>query len=198
MSQIHQCLRLCEGGGGMNDRDQLIETHLNCVRWTISRFISVNEGVCGLEYDDLYQEGCIALWKAAETFDEQQGAQFHSYAISVIRNHLLDYCRRVQRQTVPTDGLENLDVEMAKSGAAAWDGDSSLFVEQVLDYGKRTYSGVARLGVEALELKIAGYSGSDIAELYGVKPNHVGAWISRAAGKLKKDVFSVENGGTNP
>lgn len=182
----------------MNNRDQLIETHLNCVRWTISRFISVNEGVCGLEYDDLYQEGCIALWKAAETFDEQQGAQFHSYAISVIRNHLLDYCRRVQRQTVPTDGLENLDVEMAKSGEVAWDGDSSLFVEQVLDYGKRTYSGVARLGVEALELKIAGYSGSDIAELYGVKPNHVGAWISRATKKLKKDVFSVENGGTNP
>ena len=47
-------------------------------------------------------------------------------------------------------------------------------------------------------MKIAGYSGSDIAELYGVKPNLVGAWISRAAGKLKKDVFSVENGGTNP
>ena len=89
----------------MNNRDQLIETHLNCVRWTISRFISVNEGVCGLEYDDLYQEGCIALWRAAETFDEQQGAQFHSYAISVIRNHLLDYCRRVQRQTVPSDDL---------------------------------------------------------------------------------------------
>ena len=182
----------------MNDRDQLIETHLNCVRWTIKRYISVNASICGLEYDDLYQEGCIALWKAAETFDEQQGAQFHSYAISVIRNHLLDYCRHIQSQTVQTDSLDKLDGETARSGASAWDSDSNLFVEQVLEYGKRTYSGVARLGVEALELKIAGYSGSDIAELYGVKPNHVGAWISRATRKLKKDVFSVENGGTNP
>ena len=55
-----------------------------------------------------------------------------------------------------------------------------------------------RLGVEALELKIAGYSGTDIAKLYGVQPNHVGAWISRAAQKLKKDLFLVENGSTNP
>ena len=83
-------------------------------------------------------------------------------------------------------------------GAAVWGGESSLYVEQVLEYGKRMYSGVARLGVEALELKIAGYSGTDIAKLYGVQPNHVGAWISRAAQKLKKDLFLVENGSTNP
>lgn len=182
----------------MNRRDQLIEDHLNCVRWTINRFISVNDSVCGLEYDDLYQEGCIALWRAAETFDEQQGAQFHSYAISVIRNHLLDYCRHIQSRAIPMVSLENWDVEMTRSGAVVWDGDNSLFVEQVLDYGKRTYSGVARLGVEALELKIAGYSGADIAELYGVQPNHVGAWISRAAKKLKKDFFLVEIKDINP
>jgi len=182
----------------MNRREQLIEEHLNCVRWTISRFISVNETVCGLEYDDLYQEGCIALWRAAETFDEQQGAQFHSYAISVIRNHLLDHCRRIQSLAVPTISLEKWDVEMAQSGMAAWDGDSSLFVEQVLDYGKHAYSGVARLGVEALELKIKGLDGAEIARLYQTTPNNVGAWISRAAKKLKKDFFPVENYGSNP
>ncbi len=182
----------------MNRRDQLIADHLNCVHWTISNCISINKGICGLEYDDLYQEGCIALWRAAETFDEQQGVQFHSYAIPVIRNHLLDYCRHIQSRAAPTVSLEKWDAEMAQGGTGAWDGDSSLFVEQVLAYGKRTYSGVARLSVEALELKIAGYSGADIAELYGVQPNHVGAWISRAAKKLKKDFFLVENGGTNP
>lgn len=52
---------------------------------------------------------------------------------------------------------------------------------------KAEYSGVARLGIEALELKIKGLSGSDIAHLYGVAPNHVGAWISRAAEKLRKN-----------
>ena len=64
------------------------------------------------------------------------------------------------------------------------------------DYGARVV-GTARNGVQALELKIAGYSGTDIAELYGVKPNHVGAWIARAAQKLKKDIFPVENSTAN-
>lgn len=180
------------------NRDQLIENHLNCVHWVIHSFISTNESICGLEYDDLYQEGCIALWRAAESFDEQQGTQFHTYAISVIHNHLLDYCRHIQSRTTPTVPLETWDAETARNSAGAWDGDGNLFVEQVLAYGKRTYSGVARLGVEALELKIAGYSGADIAELYGVQPNHVGAWISRAAKKLKKDFFPVEKSGANP
>lgn len=182
----------------MNRRDQLIEEHLNCVHWAICCFIHVNPGVCGLEYDDLYQEGCIALWRAAENFDEQRGTQFHSYAISVIRNYLLDYCRKIQSRTAPVVSLEDWDAEASRKGAAEWDGDSGLFVEQVLEYGKQTYTGVAKLGVEALELKIAGYSGTDIAQLYGVRPNHVGAWISRAAQKLKKDIFPVENGEANP
>ncbi len=179
----------------MNERDKMIENHLNCVRWVVHHLIGADKGVCGLEYDDLYQEGCIALWRAAETFDEQQGTQFHSYAITIIRNHLVDYCRHVQSRSISTVPL---DAIMARSGTATWDDGSGLFVEQVLAYGKRTYSGVARLGVEALELKIAGYSGADIAELYGVPQNHVGAWISRAAKKLKNDFFPVETGRANP
>ena len=182
----------------MNKRtEKLIEQHMNCVHWVICRFIRVNPGVCGLEYDDLYQEGCIALWRAAETFNDQQGVQFHSYAISVIRNHLVDYCRKIQSQNAIVVPLEDWDTEASRQSAVAWDGESSLYVERVLEYGKRTYSGVAKLGVEALELKIAGYSGTEIAKLYGVQPNHVGAWISRAAAKLKKDIFSVENSGAN-
>ena len=90
-----------------------------------------------MEYDDLYQEGCIALWRAAETFDEDQGVQFHSYAISVIRNHLLDYCRKIR--SAPAVSLEDWEAKASRQGTAAWDGDSSLYVEQVLEYSKRTY-----------------------------------------------------------
>ena len=51
---------------------------------------------------------------------------------------------------------------------------------------------VAKLGVEALELKIKGYSGADIARLYHTKPNHVGAWIARAAEKFRQDAISAD------
>ena len=119
----------------MNRRDQLIQEHLNCVHGVIHSSIHVNPNVCGLEYDDLYQEGCIALWRAAETFDERQGVQFRSYAFPVIRNHLLDYCRKILSRTAPVVSLEAWDVEMARRGGPDWDGEGSLFVEQVLEYG---------------------------------------------------------------
>lgn len=178
---------------------ELVEEHLNCVRWVISNYINVNEGICGLGYDDLYQEGCTALCHAAISFDPQNGAQFHSYAISVIRNHLIDYCRRVQAQRCRAQvvSLEELKEDSSREPSVFCDDTSRLYVEQILAYGKRTYSGTARLGIEAMELKIQGYSGTDIAKLYGVKPNLVGAWISRAAAKLKKDAVIVKKGGVN-
>ena len=124
----------------MNKRDKLIEDHLNCVHWVIRSFIHVNPAVCGLEYDDLYQEGCIALWRASETFDGQQGAQFHSFAISVIRNHLVDYCRKIQRQTAPVVSLETWDAEMVRSDGLAWNGEDSLFLKEFMDKGYTVYT----------------------------------------------------------
>ena len=56
---------------------------------------------------------------------------------------------------------------------------------------KRRYTGVARLGVEALEWKVKGLTGADIARLYSAKPNEVGAWISRAAQKMRRDVVET-------
>lgn len=38
----------------------------------------------GVEYDDLFQAGCIGLIKAAEKFDPQRGFAFSTYAVPVI------------------------------------------------------------------------------------------------------------------
>ncbi len=181
------------------EQQALVESHLSYVHWTIRHYIHANEGVCGLGYDDLYQEGCVALCYAAASYDCGEKAQFHSYAVHVIRNHLLDYCRHIQAQqkNAPTISLEEQEAKHPISADLDRDNVDRFLARHLLNYGKRTYSGVARLGVEALELKAAGYSGVDIAKFYGVQPNHVGAWISRAIQKLKKDYFLVENGGAN-
>lgn len=49
------------------------------------------------------------------------------------------------------------------------------------------YRGVAKLGVDALILKTKGFDCKDIAVLYHTSSNNVGAWISRAAKKLRSD-----------
>ena len=38
----------------------------------------------GIEYDDLYQAGCLGLIKAAEGFKEELGYRFSTYAVPVI------------------------------------------------------------------------------------------------------------------
>ena len=57
----------------------------------------------------------------------------------------------------------------------------------VLNACKRRYRGVAKLGIDALVLKTKGFDCKDIAVLYHTNPNNVGAWISRAAKKLRSD-----------
>ncbi|MBC8584538.1 sigma-70 family RNA polymerase sigma factor [Youxingia wuxianensis] len=38
----------------------------------------------GIEYDDLFQAGCVGLIKAADAFDEDRGVRFSTYAVPVI------------------------------------------------------------------------------------------------------------------
>ena len=182
----------------MNEEQRaLAEENLSLVCQTIARHIRYNENICGMGYEDLYQEGCCALCRAAMTYNLAGQTPFPAYARPVIRNHLLDHCRRVQRQrehlpTVSLDipvsedipPLEN-SLHEGKNDQEAW--DAQILVDQLLEHGRRTCTGVARLGVEALALKVKGYTGSVIARMYHTKPNHVGAWISRAAEKLRKD-----------
>lgn len=181
----------------MNERQRaLVEENLPLVRQTIARHIRYNETICGMGYDDLYQEGSWALCRAAMTYDhEGRGTPFSAYARPVIRNHLLDYCRRIllQREHLPTVSL-NVPVSEDIPPPACWlkaddqeVWDAQILVDQLLEHGRGTYTGVAKLGVEALTLKVKGYTGADIARMYHTRPNHVGAWISRAVEKLRKD-----------
>ena len=37
----------------------------------------------GMEYDDLFQAGCVGLLKAVENFDTSRGVKFSTYAVPV-------------------------------------------------------------------------------------------------------------------
>ena len=67
------------------DQQTLVEKNLSIVHWVIVNNIHVNPGICGLEYGDLFQEGCLWLCKAAFTYNAGQ-AQFSTYAKKVVKN----------------------------------------------------------------------------------------------------------------
>ena len=175
------------------EQRELVENNLSLVYWVIMESIHVNETIYGFGYEDLYQEGCIWLCHAATTYDPVR-SRFPTYAKRIVRNGLLSYCRqmcfRQRRFTYLAVGLHG---ELLADGEPILPPDdfhaqvNMIETLDLLAYAEKKYQGVTKLGIEALKLKLKGMSVSEIASLYHVPPPHVGAWISRATQKLRKD-----------
>ena len=60
-------------------RELFIQENLGLVHTICRRFAGK-----GIEYDDLYQSGCMGLIKAYNAFDEERGLCFSTYAVPVI------------------------------------------------------------------------------------------------------------------
>lgn len=175
----------------LNEKQRhMTEDSIPLVKRVIYKYITVNETIFGLDYDDLFQEGCLWLCKAARTFNEEKDAKFETYAEKVIANGLRTYCRLTynkQKRVFCLSDYEDYDFDFLTDSAPM---DNRLIEQDVLQLLyrlKSEYSGVAKRGIEAIEWKYKGFSGTDIARMYNVKPNVVGAWISRAMQKLKKN-----------
>lgn len=177
----------------------LVEENINIVHWTILRRIRQNCHVCGLEYEDLFQEGCLWLCLAARTFHPDK-VQFATYAKKVVYHGLISYCRRVavrERRMARPDTQDSAEFLMEQDGKHCGDcyaaARSLTETLDLLERYKRNYTGTARRGVEAMELQLQGIRLTDIAKQYDVPPNHVGAWISRAASKLREEAVLRES-----
>ena len=109
-------------------RDHFICDNLGLVHACAKRFAGK-----GIEYDDLFQAGCVGLIKAADGFDEQRGLKFSTYAVPVILGeirhlfreggtlkvsralHSLSYrISRVREQMAATMGREPTVEELAQ------------------------------------------------------------------------------------
>lgn len=109
------------------------EDHLGLVRLCAGRFRGR-----GVEYEDLFQAGCLGLLQAAERFDQGRGVKFSTYAVPLILGEmrrlfreggavrvsrgLRDLGRKVQREADrareggrPAPSLEELARELGVS-----------------------------------------------------------------------------------
>lgn len=76
----------------------LVEDNISVIKTVICSRIIIDKNIFGMEYDDLYQEGCLLLCNAALMYDESRGSSFWSFAYIVILNGLISYCKKVEKQ----------------------------------------------------------------------------------------------------
>ena len=67
----------------------------------------------GIEYDDLFQAGCLGLIKAAENFEESRGLRFSTYAVFLILGEMKLLFRKGGTVTM-SRALRELSVKAAR------------------------------------------------------------------------------------
>ena len=68
------------------DQRRLVETNMGLVTWHIRRTVKgIDKPSRDREWDDLFQEGCLGLARAAATYDRDSGVAFTTYAVRRIQ-----------------------------------------------------------------------------------------------------------------
>jgi len=168
------------------EQTELIEKNMKLVHYVINTYFTLNNGNSELEYDDLFQVGCIGLMKAAEKYDKEKGYKFNTFADRVIKNNIIDYLRSCKRQyVVPVESqlLENIVQD---------DDDLSKCLDKkellaLLTSVKEEYKGDKRKGIEVIEFLILGYDIKKVSEIYNTTTENISKWRYLAKKELVKN-----------
>ena len=169
---------------------KLVEDNIRIVNIVIKANIILNNSNPDFTYEEIYQIGCMALCDAAMKYRSDKGAEFFTFAYGVVERRIIDHCRKAVCRHKHAGGSfddvsDSLEVQM-RTGSM----EEQRYLKKLIaitKYAKSRYTGVILKGVEAIEFKALGYSGREIADLYGVKTNNVSSWVAKARRKLRSD-----------
>lgn len=161
-----------------------VEGNMGLVGKVIKDCIHALDTGCIYTYDDLFQIGCIGLCRAAQTDQSEHKGAFSTYAYCLIRNEIytqLEYATRRGREQA-TDPAELpcgvLDENLEEREACRE-------LMGLLDHAEATATGTTAKGIQAIRMRIDGYSSKEIGALLGAPANHVTAWVSKARNHIR-------------
>jgi len=171
---------------------ELVENNLSVVDYVLRTRITMR-GAALLTYEDFYQIGCEALCRAAAAYRPECG-EFRPFAATAVYNAAIDHIRKqkmestffISLNTANSDDDERDEYPAISRSNTEQDMIDNELIRLIAGYRDK-YTGVTRLGVEAILLKTLGYTNGDIADHYGTTTNNVRAWISRARARLQAD-----------
>lgn len=151
----------------------------------------------GIDYDDLYQEGLVALNNAIKEFDEKNNCLFYTYTLVCVK-------REMERLVKKSIRLKHMVLNNALSLEQSI-GDNDLYIEDIIEdvkenisvnFDNRTsYKKILDLKYElsdrqsmVYELKLNNFSNKEIAVLLDISYKAVDNSLKLIKGKLKKYV----------
>jgi len=141
----------------------------------------------GLDSEDLVQEGLIGLFNALETYSEERGARFSTYAIACINNGIKTALRQAARlKHVPLNSALPLsEQEEGDAGEGYSPEELAIAAEGYAALTSQINSTLSDFEREVLVLLLEGYDYKAAAERLGSTPKSVDNAIQRARRKLK-------------
>ena len=137
MMRNEELCALAQNSGGAVE-EQLIEGNMPFVAAVAGKMYAQFKGL--VEFDELLQEGRIAVWRCIGKFDDEKEVAFLTYTGRAVRNAMVELVRK--RLTVVEVEGECFD-ECAENGV---DGDDFRFPESALLHKERIKDVLAALG----------------------------------------------------
>lgn len=142
--------------------ERLLVNHQNMI-YKIINSMDRSLGDYIIDESDLYQEACLALFEAAQSFEPDREVKFSTYAYVHIKNNLLNFVKRYRRRY--RDDIYSFDInprsmdfQVADSTASAF--NENLFKEKFNEF----LDSLSEEDRKILLLRGSDYSYKEIAE----------------------------------
>jgi len=163
----------------------------------------INKMNLGFKGDELYDLGMIGLIKAVDTFDENKGYKFTSYAVRCISNEIYNDNRKFKNE--PKE-LISIDAKIPHSEGLYFIDiieDTHKFEEQIekqdmFRYVIKFFNKLTQSQRTVLELSYGLFgkrimNNKEIAAILGCSNQWVSAVKKRAINKIRKELLKFEN-----
>ena len=139
----------------------------------------------GGEKEDLIQEGMIGLFKAINTYDEDKGVSFKSYASRLVEREVISAIRlgasgkhKVLNDSVSLDNTEDVF-------AGSFPEQDVIMQENYEELNKIIETKLSRFELQVVKYYLKGYNYIDIAYLLEREPKSIDNALSRIKSKLQ-------------
>lgn len=182
------------------EKKRIIEENIDGLEFTVKTLLS-GFNITGDEAEEYRQTGYLALCKKVDKYDGS--TKFTTFAGTVLRNTFIDKYRHDKVRNGDCISIDEIccendngdGVSLAQFLATKNDTESEVLTKitnelirkNIKDAKEKCSAQTTVKGFEALELKLAGYSGEEIARLFNVPSNSIRSWMSRAKKILLTD-----------